>query len=178
MPLLLLLPLLLAAAFALWVLLLPWSLLQRYRRGRARRRLQPWVVRVNAWGLPLTAALFLAGAWLLGHWLQPALREAAIGLLAGGLAGMVGLWLGRFEWASGRLYFTPRRWFALLVSGLLALRIALGLWLAMASGEAIGMVWEGLLDRSGLFLVGGVLLGIGMVSNWGWLLRLRGPVAD
>lgn len=49
MPLLLLIPLLVIGLFALWVVLLPVSIFQRYRFGKARRRVQPLFVRANAW---------------------------------------------------------------------------------------------------------------------------------
>lgn len=97
MPLLLLLPLLVAGLFALWVLLLPLSILQRYRHGRARRRVQPWAVRVNAWLLLASALVFLAVATALGHWVAHALRDAGIGLAIGALVGVLGLRLDRFE---------------------------------------------------------------------------------
>jgi hypothetical protein len=48
MPLLLLIPLLVLGLLALWLVLLPLSLLARYRSGRARRRARGWVVRGNA----------------------------------------------------------------------------------------------------------------------------------
>ena len=57
MPLLLLLPLLILAIVALWALLLPISLIQRYRFGRKRRRVQGWVVS----GKGLTALRAVAG---------------------------------------------------------------------------------------------------------------------
>src|SRR5690606_17232760 len=47
----LLLPALLLVMVLVWALLLPVALWQRYRRGRARRRATPWLVRANAWAL-------------------------------------------------------------------------------------------------------------------------------
>ena len=47
MPLLLI-PFLLIGGVLLFALLLPFSLIQRYRMGRARRRAIPWVVGLNA----------------------------------------------------------------------------------------------------------------------------------
>ena len=64
MPLLLLIPLLVIGLFALWVLLLPLSIFQRYRFGKARRRVQPWFVRVNAWLLAVSAAAFILFSWV------------------------------------------------------------------------------------------------------------------
>lgn len=79
MPLLLL-PLLLLALVVAWFVLLPLSLRQRYRAGRARRRAQGWVLRINAWVLLLSLPGFLAAAWLGTAWSADAPRDAVAGL--------------------------------------------------------------------------------------------------
>lgn len=170
MPLLLL-PLLVAGLFALWVLLLPLSILQRYRHGRARRRVQPWAVRVNAWLLLLSTVAFLAVALALGHWVDQALRDAAIGLAIGVAVGLLGLRLDRFESTSDGMFRTPNRWLVLGLSLLLAARIAMGFWLAWGDGVQAGATaW---LTRGGLLGVGGVLLGYGLATSWGLRDRVR-----
>jgi hypothetical protein len=173
MPLILLLPLLAAGVFALWVLLLPLSLVQRYRHGRARRRVQPLAVRINAWLLAVSALLFLAGAWVVGHWIAGALGDAAAGLAAGAAVGLLGARLDRFE-AHGRdLYRTPNRWLVLALATLLALRILLGLWLAWSGSADGGAGWRAWLDRGGLLGVAGVLLGYALATAWALAARLR-----
>ncbi|MFS8064226.1 MAG: hypothetical protein ACMG5Z_06510, partial [Luteimonas sp.] len=92
MPIVLLLPLLVVAVFMLWVVLLPFALVQRYRNGRARRRAQSWMVRANAWLLAFSTLLFLLGAWISSRWLHAALRDATLGLMAGVVIGIAGLW--------------------------------------------------------------------------------------
>ena len=94
MPLLLipLLPLVLLAA---WALLLPLSLWLRYRVGKSRQRAVGWIVAANAWALAVSTILFLLGAWIGGHWVVDALRDACLGLLAG-IA--LGLWQGWEHW--------------------------------------------------------------------------------
>lgn len=171
MPLLLLLPLLLAAVFALWVLLLPLAIVQRYRHGRARRRVQPWFVGANAWLLALSALVFLASAWGLGHWVPGALPDAALGLGAGLLAGLAGLRLDRFEATPQGFFRTPNRWLVLGLSLLLAARIAVGAWLAWQelAGSA-GLAW---VTRGGLLAVAGVLLGYASATAWGLRARVR-----
>lgn len=173
MPLILLLPLLAAVVFALWVLLLPLSVVQRYRFGRARRRVQPLAVRINAWLLAASALLFLAGAWLAGHWIADALRDAATGMAAGMVVGLLGARLDRFEATDRGLYRTPNRWLVLALATLLALRILLGLWLAWSgsAGEAAG--WQAWLDRGGLLGVAGVLLGYALATAWALVARIR-----
>jgi len=173
MPLILLLPLLAAAVFALWVLLLPLSVMQRYRHGRARRRVQPLAVRINAWLLAVAALLFLAGAWVAGHWIADALRDAATGMAVGIAVGLLGARLDRFE-ATGRgLYRTPNRWLVLALAWLLALRVGLGLWLAWSGNPAGEAGWHAWLDRGGLLGVAGVLLGYALATAWALRARIR-----
>lgn len=170
------LPLVLMAAFALWVVLLPVSVVQRYRAGRARRRVQPWFVAANAWLLALSALMFLAAAWVLGAWVDDAARDAAAGLCAGVAAGVVGLRFDRLEWTDRGLYRTPNRAFLLALTLLLAARIALGIWLALGDATlAFGAAW---LDRGGLLAVAGVLLGHAAGTAWGLRRTLGKRVAQ
>lgn len=190
MPLLLLPALLLAAVLA-WALLLPVALLQRYRRGRARRRMRPCVVRANAWALLVSTVLFAGVAWLSGAWIDAALRHAAAGLAAGVVLGIVGLWLTRFEREAAdgciragwtlppglavphglRLYCTANRWLVLGLTLLVAARVALGLWhLVHAWRTGTDGAW--LAGQGGLLAVGGVLLGHYLAYYWGLRRRL------
>lgn len=173
MPLIVLLPLLAAGVFALWVLLLPLSVVQRYRHGRARRRVQPLAVRVNAFLLAVAALLFLAGSWLAGHWIADALPDAAVGMAVGVLAGLAGARLDRFESTGSGLYRTPNRWLVLALATLLALRILLGLWLAWSGSAAGEAGWRAWLDRGGLLGVAGVLLGYALATAWALVARVR-----
>lgn len=174
MPLLLLLPLLLAAILALWVLLLPLAMVQRYRMGRARRRALPWVVHANAWLLAVSALLLMLGAWLGGHWIDHALRDAGAGLLAGIGVGIVGVWSSRFEATPRGLYYTPNRWLVLLLTSLLAARIVLGAWLGWHSLQSAPAALQSVdwIDHAGLVVVGSVLLGYYLAYAWGLRRRL------
>ena len=171
MPLLLLLPLLIAGVFALWVVLLPVAITQRYRHGRARQRVQPWAVGANAWLLALSTLLFLASAWGLGYWVPGALRDAAAGLGAGVLVGIAGLRLDAFEATPQGYFRTPNRWLVLGLSLLLAARIVMGAWLALR--DAAGSEAWHWLTRGGLLGVAGVLLGYGLATAWGLRARVR-----
>ena len=141
MPLLLipLLPLVLLAA---WALLLPLSLWLRYRVGKSRQRAVGWIVAANAWALAVSAILFLLGAWIGGHWVADALRDACLGLLAGIALGIAGLWSSRFESHPDGLYYTPNHGLALLLTALVAGRMfgdwAIPLIAAAAALKATG----------------------------------------
>ena len=67
MPLLIV-PLVILLLLALWVLLLPVALWQRYRLGKARRRAWPWLVKLNAWMLLASLLLFLASMAVTQFW--------------------------------------------------------------------------------------------------------------
>lgn len=169
MPLLLLIPLLVAGLFVLWVLLLPISIVQRYRYGKARRRVLPWAVRLNSWVLAMSVFVFVASSWVAAHWVDRALRDAVLGLGVGGVIGVVGFYLDRFEVTSQGLFRTPNQWLVLVVSLLLAGRIALGLWLAWRDGPDTAMAaWA---TQGGLIGVAGILLGYAVATSWG--LRFR-----
>ena len=172
MPLLLLLPLLLLGVLALWALLLPLALVQRYRHGRLRRRAQPLAVRVNAWLLALSVPMFLLGGWVAGHWVPDAGVYATGGLLAGLLVGALGLALTRFERTPQGLYYTPPAWLVLALTVLVAARIAWGI-------AGAWQRWEGAIpapghwgDHAGLFAAGGLLLGYAVAQAWGLKRRL------
>lgn len=174
MPLLLLLPLLVAGIFALWAVLLPFALVQRYRHGRARRRAQGWVVRANAVLLAGSALSLLIGAWIGGHWIDHAVRDATIGMLAGIALGIAGVWSTRFEATPQGLYYTPNRWLVLGLTSLLALRILVGLWLAWQSmrDAPAAQGWRAWFDHGGLLAVAAVLLGYYLAYTWGLRRRL------
>ena len=172
MPLLLI-PLLVVGFIALWAMLLPLALLQRYRRGKARRRAQGWVVTGNAVLLSLSAALFLLGAWIGTRWIDAALPYACIGLGIGVVTGIAGLWASRYEQMPDGLYYTPNRWLVLTLTTLVAARIALSgwqLWQRWHMGGAAG--WQLLDDHASLFAVGGLLLGYYLAYTWGLRARL------
>lgn len=172
MPLLLL-PLALLALLLLWLLLLPLGLVLRYRRGRARQRGVGWVLGSNAWLLLVSAGLFLASAWGSGHWVPQALAWAAMGLLAGMLLGLVGIWRTRFEITSASFHYTPDRWLVLLLTGVVVVRIALGAWQGLAHLRTSAAADAWLADAGHLFAVGGLLLGYYLAYAWGLRGRWR-----
>jgi hypothetical protein len=178
MPALLLIPLGLLLIVALWAVLLPFSLWARYRSGRARRRVQGWVVRANAWLLALSVAMFLASAAFAALWVGHALRDAALGLALGTVVGIASLWLTRFEPDATGYHYTPNRWLVLGLTLLVAARIVVGVWLAwrrVAGGAAEPVAaW---LQAGGWLGVGGVLLGYYLAYTWGLRARLPRRVA-
>ena len=172
MPLLLI-PLLVLALFALWLVLLPLSLWARYRSGRARRRAQGWMVRGNAWLAAASVPIFIVSSWVTTRWVPDALRDALIGLLAGAMLGIVSLWLTRFERDGQTLWYTPNRWLMLALTTLVAMRIVAGLWVGfrhLASHTPSELAaW---LDAGAWAAIAGLFLGYGVAYLWGLRARL------
>lgn len=173
MPLLLV-PLAFLLLSAAWLVLLPWSLWQRFRYGKARRLARSWVVRLNAWLLLVSVIVFVAVSALTTVWFPHNLAQAAFGLLGGALLGLLGLALSRFEWRPEGLFYTPNAWIALGLTLLVASRLLLSLVQMGRQGVAW---WNGaLVDASwhdGLVALAGVLLGHALVYAWGLRRRLR-----
>lgn len=176
MPLLLLLPLLAILLLVALPVLIPLSLRQRYRIGHARRRAYRWLVMLNAWVFALSMAVFVATAWLASVWSADALRDAALGLCAGIVVGILGLALTRFDEDDGALHYAPNRWVVLALTLLVAARIAVGLWLAWhratASGATPSASWQGWIEAGGLWAIAGLLLGYAFAYAWGLRLRM------
>lgn len=172
MPLLLLLPLLLAVLLALWALLLPLALWQRYRLGKARNRAIPWVIGVNAWLMLLSAAVFFLSAWISSAWVHAALPYAAGGFAAGLAVGAAGLAATRFEREPRGMYFTPNRWIVLALTLVVAARIGYAVVRAwQVWRNAADTAW--LAQQGSLLAVGGLVLGYYLMFWWGVRHRLR-----
>lgn len=171
MPLLIV-PLLILALLAIWALLLPVLLVQRYRLGKLRRRAHGWMVRGNARLLVFSAISFLLGAWIAQRWVPMALPAAALGVALGVLLGELGLRRSHFELTPKGLYYTPDRWLVLVLTIAVALRIALGvwhLWTGLRASEPGAGLFAGHAD---LFAVGGLLLGYYLRYTRGLRARL------
>jgi hypothetical protein len=114
-------------AFAGVVLL---SLALRYRAGVSRRQARPWVTSLNVWATSLSAVFFLCFTLLLSFWVQSAFRFALIGMGCGGILGLIGLAMTRWEKRPEGLFYTPSRWLALLIIAAIGARIVYGWWRA------------------------------------------------
>lgn len=180
MPLLLLVPLL-ALCLALFIaLMLPLSLLQRYRMGRKRRRLWPWANRLNTVFAWISVALFLPGAWASSLWLDGALAMAWAGLAAGMLLGLLNIALSRIEHAPDGVHLTPSAAIVLTLVLLVVLRIVLGGWQLLEHGfdwqaRTRDVAW--FLRPSSLFAFAGLLIGHGLAWYLALGARLRRAAA-
>jgi hypothetical protein len=144
-------PLLLVAVLCVLalILLVPVSLVQRYRVGTSRRRARGWLATINVVGMALSATLFLVSAAFTNIWVPDAFRYTAAGLAAGCALGILGLLLTRWEPAPGALHYTPNRWLVLAITLTVTARVAYGFWRGWES-------WRAGLDGRSWFIVSGV----------------------
>jgi hypothetical protein len=87
--------------FAL-VVLIPISIVQRYRTGTMRRRAQGWLVTINLAGIAVSITLFLISAALTSIWIPQSFTYAAAGVGVGLGIGVIGLLLTRWEYFPGK----------------------------------------------------------------------------
>src|SRR5213595_905641 len=92
------------------------SLALRYRAGTARRQARRWIASLNVWVTSFSAVFFLSFTLLLFFWIESAVRFALIGMAFGGILGLVGLAMTRWESQPEGLFYTLSRWLALLVT--------------------------------------------------------------
>jgi hypothetical protein len=113
------------------------SLALRYRAGTVRRQARRWVATLNVWATSFSAVFFLAFTFLLSFWVGSAFRFALIGMCVGGVLGLLGLAITRWENQPDGLFYTPSRWLALIVTFAIAARFIYGWWRATHPGSSI-----------------------------------------
>ena len=141
------------------IALVPLSLLQRYRVGTTRRPARGWFIGLNLIAVLLSAAIFMLAAALTTAWVPGAFSYALIGFAAGGLLGMIGLALTRWESDSHSLHFTPNRSLVLLVTLLVAARIVYGFWRSWHTWNEGVRVWGAAFGVASSMGAGAVVLG-------------------
>lgn len=157
------------------LLLMPLTLVQRYRVGTARRSARGWVAAVNLVGIGMSAALFLAGAAVTSWWVPGAFTSALIGLAGGGVLGVLGLALTRWEPSARVLHYTPNRWLVLGITLVVTARLLYGFWRTWHAWQAglEGGSWLAATGVAGSLAAGGVVLGYYFVYWAGVRRRLK-----
>lgn len=156
------------------LILMPLSLVLRYRAGTARRQARGWVAALNLGLLAFSTSLFLLGAALTSIWVTNAFTYSVLGLLAGIALGIVGLWVSRWERGPDALHYTPNRWLVLGVTLLVAARVLYGLWRGWSTWQrGGGDSWAQAFGVAGSMAAGALVLGY-YLSYWmGVRRRLR-----
>jgi hypothetical protein len=154
------------------------SLALRYRAGTARRQARRWVAGLNVWMTSFSAVFFLSFTLLLSFWVRSAFGFALAGMCVGGILGLLGLAMTRWESQDEGLFYTPSRWLAFVVVFAITARFVYGWWRATHSGSSVtapdSKHW--LITASGTQLslaVAAGLIGYYLVYSIGVRLRLR-----
>ena len=144
-----------------FIALLPLALVQRYRAGTSRQLARGWLATVNVVGLAMSIVFFLTGAAMTSIWVPYALRYTLAGLAFGGMLGVIGLALTRWEPGSRSLHFTPNRWLVLAITLLVTARVLYGFWRAWQSWRSAidGGSWVIASGAAGALAAGALVLG-------------------
>jgi hypothetical protein len=171
-----LIPILVALLFVIaLVLAMPLLLVLRYRVGTMRRRARRWSATLNLVSLVLSVALFLWVAAMTTLWVPKAFIYSLTGLLAGGLLGLLGLTLTRWEKTQQALHYTPNRWLVLIVTLAVTTRLLYGLWRVWHAWRNAGAndSWLAAAGIAGSMAMGAVVLGYYLTYWVGLRWRLR-----
>lgn len=173
MPLLLLL-LILVLPLAM-VVLMPLTLIQRYRVGTSRRVARGWVATLNVVLLVLSAGLFLVSAGVASLWIPSAFTYTLGGLGTGCLLGVLGLWLSRWETSPRQMHYTPNRWLVLFVTLVVTVRVAYGFWRTWQAWQsgAEATSWLVASGAAGSLAAGAIVLGYYLTYWAGVRRRIR-----
>ena len=157
------------------LVLMPVSLVQRYRMGTARRLARPWLTAINFWGIGVSTAMFLVAAAITSVWVPGAFTYALGGFAAGCALGVLGLAWSRWEAARGSLHYTPNRWLVLAITLTVSARIAYGFWRGwQAWGSGLeNTSWLAASGAAGSLAAGAVVLGYYLTYWTGVRRRLR-----
>ena len=112
------------------------SIALRYRAGTSRRQARRWVATLNVWVTCFSIVFFLSFTVLLSFWVAGAFRFALIGVGCGGILGLLGLALTRWERRPQGLFYTPNRWLAVIITLAIAARFVYGWWRATHYGSS------------------------------------------
>lgn len=157
------------------IVLMPLSLIQRYRVGTARRLARGWITAVNLAGISISIVVFVSGAAITSYWVPGALQYTLLGLLVGAVLGIAGLAITRWEPGGRGLYYTPNRWLVLAITLTVTARVLYGFWRSIQAWRSglSGGTWFIESGVAGSLAAGAVVLGYYLVYWFGVRRRLR-----
>jgi hypothetical protein len=155
---------LVALAFLLPLVLLPLSIVQRYRVGTAERPARAWVATLNTVGFLVSAAVLVVTSTVMGLWVPRALPVTVVALGGGVLLGLIGLSLSVWEKRRDVLYFRPNRWLVGALTSMVVARLAYGAWRTWQAWISWGgqAGWAAGAGIAGSIAAGAVLVGYGL----------------
>lgn len=158
-----------------FIALIPFSIIQRFRMGTARRQARRWVATLNLLAIAISVALFLVGALITSQWIPGAFTYTLAGLAAGCVLGLLGTALTRWEYTGGRVQYTPNRWLVLTVTLLVTARVLYGFWRSWGAWRASveSAAWVAASGVAGSMSAGAVVLGYYLIFWVGVRGRVR-----
>ena len=158
-----------------FIALIPFSIVQRFRMGTARRQARRWVATLNLVAIAVSLALFLAGALITTQWIPGALTYTLMGLSVGAILGLIGTGLTRWEYSGGRVQYTPNRWLVLAITLVVAARVSYGFWRGWEAWRASveSMAWVAASGVAGSMSAGAVVLGYYLIFWMGVRRHVR-----
>jgi len=148
-----------------FIAVIPFSIIQRFRMGTARRQARRWVATLNLLAIAISVTLFLVGALITSRWIPEALTYTLSGLAAGCVLGLLGTVLTRWEYVGGRVQYTPNRWLVLSLTLLVTARVLYGFWRSWEAWRASveSAAWVAASGVAGSMAAGVVVLGYYLV---------------
>jgi hypothetical protein len=158
-----------------FIVLIPFSIIQRFRVGTSRRRARGWIATLNLMAIALSVVLVLVGAFITSHWIPEALTYTLAGFGAGCVLGLLGVGLTRWEYADGRLQYTPNRWLVLAITTVIAARVLYGFWRTWEAWRASleSMAWVAASGVAASMSAGAVALGYYLIFWTGVRRRIK-----
>lgn len=163
---------LIAGLVVFTLVMLPLSLLLRFRAGSMRRRAWSWMISLNLLASLLSSALLLVTAAVSSNWIPNAFRYTLIGAACGFALGFIGLAMSRWEATTDGLHYTPNRWLILIITLIVTTRILYGFWRAWHAWQTTpaGESWLAASGAAGSMGAGAAVLGY-YVIYWAGLQR-------
>lgn len=164
----------LAILFVVMLASIPFSLYFRFRQGTRRRPARGWVASVNFWSLVISTLLYFLSASILSFADPRATSMAAAGLAAGGVLGILGLAITKWEPSPQMLYYTPNRYLILVITVVVTARIGYGIWRGFSVwGRTDDHSWIVAAGAANALAFGAVVLGYYLVYWFGMKSRIR-----
>lgn len=175
MPLLAVIAILLIGIVLFMTVMIPLSIVLRFRAGSTRRRAWGWVTSLNLFATALSSTILMVTSAVSNRWIPNAFSYTLMGFAGGFALGLLGLALSRWEATHQGLHYTPNRWLILLITIVVTSRIAYGFWRAWDAWRttAGGESWLASSGAAGSMAAGAAVLGYYLIYWAGLSRRVR-----